>query len=70
MVLVGHSYGGLVITEAASGNSNVKALVYVAAFIPSPGESAFALPTKFPGSSLGDALLPVPLASGSVDLYV
>lgn len=70
VVLVGHSYGGLVITEAASGNANVKALVYVAAFIPDVGESAFSLSSKFPGSTLGDALQPVPLADGNVDLYI
>lgn len=70
VVLVGHSYGGLVITEAASGSTNVKALVYVAAFIPAPGESAFVLSTKFPGSTLGDALQPVPLGDGNVDLYI
>ncbi|WP_420830246.1 alpha/beta fold hydrolase [Rhizobium giardinii] len=34
VVLVGHSYGGPVITEAANGNPNVKALVYVAGFMP------------------------------------
>ena len=38
VVVVGHSYGGAVITEAAAGNPNVKALVYVAAFAPEPGE--------------------------------
>lgn len=38
IVLVGHSYGGAVITNAATGNSNVKALVYVDAFIPDQGE--------------------------------
>lgn len=70
VVLVGHSYGGLVITEAAAGNNNVKALVYVAGFIPEVGESAFSLSTKFPGSTLGDALQPVPLADGNVDLYI
>jgi len=70
VVLVGHSYGGLVITEAASGNANVKALVYVAGFIPDQGESAFTLSTKFPGSTLGDALQPVPLADGNADLYI
>jgi pimeloyl-ACP methyl ester carboxylesterase len=70
VVLVGHSYGGLVITEAASGNDNVKALVYVAAFIPDVGESAFTLSTRFPGSTLGDALQPVPLPEGGVDLYI
>lgn len=70
VVLVGHSYGGLVITEAASGNANVKALVYVASFIPERGESAFILSTKFPGSTLGDALKPVPQVDGNVDLYI
>jgi pimeloyl-ACP methyl ester carboxylesterase len=38
IVLVGHSYGGAVITNAADGNANVKALVYVSAFIPDIGE--------------------------------
>lgn len=70
VVLVGHSYGGLVITEAADGNANVKALVYVAGFIPDTDESAFSLSTKFPGSTLGDALQPVPLPDGNVDLYI
>lgn len=39
IVLVGHSYGGAVITNAASGNPNVKALVYIAAFVPDEGET-------------------------------
>jgi pimeloyl-ACP methyl ester carboxylesterase len=38
LVVVGHSYGGAVITNAAAGNPNVKALVYIAAFIPAVGE--------------------------------
>src|SRR5215831_15954082 len=38
-VLVGHSYGGEVITNAAYNNPNVKALVYVAAFAPNEGQS-------------------------------
>jgi pimeloyl-ACP methyl ester carboxylesterase len=38
IVLVGHSYGGAVITNAAAGNPNVKALVYIDAFIPDVGE--------------------------------
>lgn len=42
VVLVGHSYGGPVISEAAYGQANVKALVYVAAFAPDIGESAVA----------------------------
>lgn len=43
IILVGHSYGGAVITNAATGNPNVKALVYVDAFAPEEGESVFAL---------------------------
>jgi pimeloyl-ACP methyl ester carboxylesterase len=70
-VLVGHSYGGAVITNAATGRSNVKALVYVAAFAPDRGETAFALSGRFPGSTLGSALAPpVPLADGGKDLYI
>jgi pimeloyl-ACP methyl ester carboxylesterase len=42
VVLVGHSYGGAVITNAATGNANVKALVYVAAYAPAEGESVAA----------------------------
>ena len=40
IVLVGHSYGGNVITNAVNGDSRVKALVYVAAFAPDSGETA------------------------------
>ena len=52
VVLVGHSYGGAVITNAADYVANVKALVYVDAFAPAQGESAFGLTGKFPGSVL------------------
>jgi pimeloyl-ACP methyl ester carboxylesterase len=71
VVLVGHSYGGAVITNAADGSNNVRALVYVAAFAPEKGESAFALIGKFPGSELGAALAkPVTLSDGGNDLRV
>ncbi len=70
VVLVGHSYGGAVITNAATGRSNVKALVYVAAFAPEAGESAATLNSKYPGSTLGAALQPVRLGDGNNDLYV
>jgi pimeloyl-ACP methyl ester carboxylesterase len=71
VVLVGHSYGGNVITEAANGHDNVKALVYVSAFAPDTGESASELSGKFPGSTLGPTLAPpVPLADGGKDLYI
>lgn len=71
VVLVGHSYGGMVISNAATGEANVKALVYVAAFAPDVGESAGGLNSKLPGSLVGPALAPpVPLAGGGHDLYV
>ena len=41
VVLVGHSYGGFVITNAATGGGDVRALVYVDAFIPDEGEFVF-----------------------------
>src|ERR1022692_3364156 len=53
IVLVGHSYGGMVITDAATGNAQVKALVYVDAYIPAAGESALQLTGAQPGSCLG-----------------
>jgi pimeloyl-ACP methyl ester carboxylesterase len=71
VVLVGHSYGGSVISEAAGARDNVKALVYVAAFAPDVGETSFGLTEKFPGATLGQALAaPVKLTDGGVDLYI
>jgi pimeloyl-ACP methyl ester carboxylesterase len=64
IVLVAHSYGGIVITEAAADDDAVVGLVYVAAFAPEHGESAFELSTMFPGSTLAGALTTYPLASG------
>ena len=49
-LLVGHSYGGVVITEAGNA-SNVVGLVYIAAFIPDAGESAIGLLSKFPAAN-------------------
>jgi pimeloyl-ACP methyl ester carboxylesterase len=71
VVLVGHSYGGQVITTAANGRDNVKSLVYVAAFAPEEGEAAADLAGKFPGGTLGQALAaPVKLADGGTDLSI
>ncbi|MEU9336586.1 alpha/beta hydrolase [Streptomyces sp. NPDC048290] len=74
VVLVGHSYGGSVISNAATGSKNVKALVYLAAFLPEKGESATDLSGKFPGSTLGEALRSVPFTnpdgSQGTDLYI
>ncbi|WP_406498096.1 alpha/beta hydrolase [Streptomyces sp. NBC_01604] len=74
VVLAGHSYGGAVISSAAHGADNVKALVYIAAFMPDKGESAIELAGKYPGSTLGEALRPVPITmpdgSQGADLYI
>jgi len=71
VVLVGHSYGGLVISNADNSGHKIKALVYVAAFAPEAGETASGLSARFPGSSLGSALAsPVALQDGGNDLYI
>lgn len=70
VILVGHSYGGPVITEAANDSPNVKALVYVAAFAPDVGESSSSLSSKFPGSTLPKTLNTVALPDGNRDLYI
>jgi len=56
VVVVGHSYGGAVITGAAAGNPNVRALVYIAAYAPDVGEPIGALNALFPPTALGTAL--------------
>src|SRR2546426_4689944 len=58
LVVVGHSYGGAVISAAAAGNPNVKSLVYVAAFAPDSGEFLGALLQRYPDLGLGKALGP------------
>jgi pimeloyl-ACP methyl ester carboxylesterase len=70
VVLVGHSYGGSVISNVAADSGEIASLVYVAGFAPEPGESAFTLSGRFPGSTLGDALQPVPRSDGTTDLYI
>lgn len=71
VVLVGHSYGGAVIGNAADGLANVKALVYVTGFAADIGESPSKLAGQFPGATLGPAIAPpVVLADGSKDLYI
>ena len=71
IVLVGHSYGGMLITNAVGANKEVKALVYVSAFAPDVGETAAGLSGRFPGSTLGPTLAsPVALPDGGKDLYI
>ncbi len=78
IVLVGHSYGGAVITNAATGDQQVKALVYVDAFMPSQGESVGQMVAARPGSCVVAKdpatifnLVPYPGApAGAVDAYL
>ena len=70
VVLVGHSYAGMVITEAAANNTQVVALVYVNAFVPDTGQSAFDLSASSPGSTLGDALAAYPVATGGNEFVI
>ncbi|MFF7469152.1 alpha/beta fold hydrolase [Streptomyces sp. NPDC008092] len=74
IVLVGHSYGGEVITQAAVGNDNVKALVYIDAIMPDAGESFTSLSAKFAPAPLTKALKQVPFRNGDgttgTDVYV
>src|SRR5262245_11680688 len=78
VVLVAHSYGGFVITNAATGAQNVKALVYVDAFIPDAGEPAVGLTgagsaLAAAGSNPGAVFKLVPIPGGppeNVDTYL
>nr|WP_092545344.1 alpha/beta hydrolase [Actinoplanes derwentensis] len=70
IVLAAHSYGGVVITNAALGNPNVKALVYVAAFAPDAGDDVFHLQTRFEGTELTLDALDFRPHPGGVDGYV
>ena len=77
VVLVGHSYGGAVITDAATSLPQVKALVYVDAFAPDQGESVVALAGSAPGSVLAGepadiftAVQDPSLPDGDPELYV
>lgn len=74
VVLAGHSYGGTVLSEAADGAKNVKALVYIASFQLEPGESTNELASKYPGGELGPALQKIPFPidgqPDGTDLYI
>jgi pimeloyl-ACP methyl ester carboxylesterase len=70
VLLVGHSYGGAVISNVAADAGEIAGLVYVGGFAPDAGESAFTLSMRFPGSTLGDTLQPVPRSDGTTDLYI
>jgi pimeloyl-ACP methyl ester carboxylesterase len=67
VVLVGHSYGGAVITVAATDNPKVKALVYIAAFAPEAGEALGPIQAPFPPPALATALVPDSAGFLSID---
>ena len=68
VILVGHSYGGSVASVASAGCSNVKALVYIDAFIPDEGESCLSLLGAYPAPP-DDLFTPVRLDTGDTDMY-
>jgi pimeloyl-ACP methyl ester carboxylesterase len=75
IVLVGHSYGGAVISMAATGNDQVKALVYFNGWMPDEGESIAQVFETSQGSLVGTALRPLPFAGADgreagQDLYL
>ena len=70
VVLVGHAYGGAVISNVDPEAGAIAGLVYVAAFAPEPGESCITLGGMFPGSTLGPTLQPVLRSDGTTDLTI
>jgi pimeloyl-ACP methyl ester carboxylesterase len=74
VVAVGHSYGGAVITNAATDAKNVVGLVYVAAFAPEEGETLGAVEAGSKDSVLNSALVPrqYPIAKGgsATEFYI
>ena len=69
VVLVGHSYGGAVITVAGSSDK-VAGLVYVAGVAPDEGESVNDLQSRFPSLAMGPLVRPAQLADGSVEASI
>ena len=70
IVLVGHSYGGMVMTNAATGHTNVSALVYIAAFAPDAGETLGGLGQMNPGSQLTPTNLEFRPHPGGLDVSI
>jgi pimeloyl-ACP methyl ester carboxylesterase len=70
VVLVAHSYGGAVISNVAVDSGDITGLVYINGFAPDVGESAFELAGKYPGSTTGDSVRPIPRSDGTTDLTI
>jgi pimeloyl-ACP methyl ester carboxylesterase len=70
VLLVGHSYGGAVITNVDRSAGDIVGLVYVCGFAPDAGESCATLSVPRPGGTLGETLTMVELAGSQTDLYI
>jgi pimeloyl-ACP methyl ester carboxylesterase len=70
VLLVGHSYGGAVITNVDPEAGEIVGVAYVAALAPEPGEGVLDLANMFPGGTLGDAVKSVPRSDGTTDVYI
>jgi pimeloyl-ACP methyl ester carboxylesterase len=70
VLLVGHSYGGAVITNVDRNAGDIRGLVYVCGFAPDADESCADLSSRAPGGTLGDTLVIVELTAGGRDLYI
>ncbi len=69
-LLVGHSYGGALMTNVAADAGDITALVFVAGYALEPGESCGDASGLTPGGTLAETLERVPLSDGSVDTYI
>jgi pimeloyl-ACP methyl ester carboxylesterase len=74
IVLVGHSYGGAVISQAAPAAKDVRALVFLAAFALDEGESCVSVMEPYPPSLLATTNVATPYdaigAAGGPDLFI
>lgn len=70
LILVGHSYGGILISTAAAGNDRVAALVFIGGYALEEGESAAGLTGQYEGGTLGETLVALDLPGGGKDLYI
>ncbi len=70
VVLVGHTYGGALLTNVPADAGDVQALVFVAGYALEPGESCGDASSLAPGGTLAPTLTRVPLADGGVDTYI
>ena len=70
LLLVGHSYGGAVVTNVPADAGEIVGLVYVAGFALEAGESCGDAASVVPGGTLGETLEMVPLPGGGADMYI